>query len=85
MESNIKSACQLFEELGFYLDIETNDEQIVYAKNRISNDTFGFIGAKTITFDKDMESIYLDGIEDISMSLFYAINEQIKELGWLDE
>ena len=75
----------MFEELGFYLDIETNDEQIVYAKNRISNDTFGFIGAKTITFDKDMESIYLDGIEDISMSLFYAINEQIKELGWLDE
>lgn len=80
-----KSAREMFEELGFYLDIETNDEQIVYAKNRISNDTFGFIGAKTITFDKDMESIYLDGIEDISMSLFYAINEQIKELGWLDE
>ena len=80
-----KSAKEMFEELGFYLDIETNDEQIVYAKNRLSDDTFGFLGAKTITFDKDMESIYLDGIDDISMSLFYAINEQIKELGWLDE
>ena len=80
-----KSAREMFEELGFYLDIETNDEQIVYAKNRLSDDTFGFIGAKTITFDKDMESIYLDGIDDISMSLFYAINEQIKELRWLDE
>ena len=78
----MKSAKEMFEELGFYLDIETNDEQIVYAKNIISDDTFGFIGAKTITFDKDMESIYLDGIDDISMSLFYAINEQIKELGW---
>lgn len=79
-----KSAREMFEELGFYLDIETNDEQIVYAKNRFSDDTFGFIGAKTITFDKDMESIYLDGIDDISMSLFYAINEQIKELNWND-
>ena len=85
MESNIKSACQLFEELGFYLDIETNDEQIVYAKNRLSDDTFGFIGAKTITFDKDMESINLDNVDDISMLLFNAINQQCKELGWLDE
>lgn len=80
-----KSAREMFEELGFYLDIETNDKQIVYAKNRLSDDTFGFIGAKTITFDKDMESIYLDGIDDISMSLFYAINQQLKELRWLDE
>ena len=80
-----KSAREMFEDLGFYLDIETNDEQIVYAKNRLSDDILAFIGAKTITFDKDMESIYLDNVDDISMLLFNAINQQLKELRWLDE
>lgn len=77
-----KSAKEMFEELGWYLDIETNDEQIVYSKNKFNNDTFGFIGAKTISFDKEMESIYLDEINDISMLLLQAINKQIQELNW---
>ena len=51
------SAKETFEELGWYLDIETNDEQVVYSKNKFDNDMFGFIGAKTITFDKEMESL----------------------------
>lgn len=76
------SAKEMFEKLGWYLDIETNDEQIVYSKNRFNNDTFGFIGAKTITFDKEMESIYLDEVDDISMLLLKAINKQVEELGW---
>ncbi len=78
----MKSARELFEELGWYLDIETNDNQIVYSKNKFNNDTFGFIGAKTITFDKEMESVYLDDVNDISMLLLQAINQQINELGW---
>ena len=79
------SAKEMFEELGWYLDIETNDEQIVYSKNRFNNDTFGFIGAKTITFDKEMESIYLDELNDISMLLLEVINKQCEELGWLKD
>ena len=78
------SAKETFEELGWYLDIETNDEQVVYSKNKFDNDMFGFIGAKTITFDKEMESLYLDGLDDISMLLLQAINKQVEELGWLN-
>lgn len=81
----MKSAKELFEELGWYLDIETNDEQIVYCKNRFNNDTFGFIGAKTISFDKEMESVYLDEINNISMLLLQAINKQVDELNWNEE
>ena len=76
------SAKKMFEQLGWYLDIETNDNQIVYSKNKFNNDTFGFISAKTITFDKEMESVYLDDVNDISMLLLQAINKQIEELGW---
>lgn len=76
------SAKKMFEQLGWYLDIETNDNQIVYSKNKFSNDILGFIGAKTITFDKEMESVYLDDVNDISMLLLQAINKQIEELGW---
>lgn len=78
----MKSARELFEELGWYLDIETTDNQIVYSKDRFNNDTLGFIGAMTITFDKEMESIDLDEVDDISMLLLQAINKQIEELGW---
>lgn len=73
---------ELFELLDWYLDIETNEEQIVYSKNKFDKELFGFIGAKTITFDKKMESIYLDGVDDISMLLLQAINKQVEELGW---
>ena len=79
-----KSAREMFEDLDWYLDIETNGNQIVYSKNKFNNDTFGFIGAKTIVFDKEMESIYLDEVNDISMLLLQAINKQIEELGWND-
>ena len=75
---------EIFEILGFYLDIETNEEQIVYSKNILDRNTLGFIGANTITFDTEMESIYLDGVDDISMLLLQAINQQIKELNWND-
>ena len=78
-------AKEMFELLGWYLDIETNEEQIVYSKNIFDKYTFGFIGANTITFDKEMESIFFDGVEDISMLLLQAINQQCKELGWIED
>lgn len=78
-------AKEMFMHLGWYLDIETNEEQIVYSKNILDRNTLGFIGANTITFDIEMESIYLDGVEDISMLLLQAINQQCKEIGWLED
>lgn len=78
-------AKEMFMHLGWYLDIETNEQQIVYSKNIFDKDTFCFIGANTITFDKEIESIYLDGVDDISMLLLQAINQQCKELGWIEE
>ena len=78
-------AKEMFMDLGWYLDIETNEQQIVYSKNIFGKDTFGFIGANTITFDKEMESIFLDGVEDISVLLLQAINQQCKQLGWLED
>ena len=77
-------AKEMFELLGWYLDTETNEEQIVYSKNILDRNTLGFIGANTITFDIEMESIYLDGVEDISMLLLQAINKQVEELHWND-
>ena len=77
-------AKEMFELLGWYLDIETNEEQIVYSKNILDRNTLGFIGANTITFDKEMESIFFDGVEDISMLLLQAINQQVEELHWND-
>lgn len=70
----MKNAKEMFEELGLYLDIETNEQQVVYSN--------GFVGANTITFDMEMESIYLDGVDDVSMLLLKAINKQVEELGW---
>ena len=70
--------------IGKIYDIETNEEQIVYSKNKFDKELFGFIGAKTITFDTEMESIYLDGVDDISMLLLQAINKQVEELHWND-
>ena len=32
-----------------------------------------------------MESVYLDDVNDISMLLLQAINQQINELGWHKE
>lgn len=76
------TAKEMFEDLGFYLDIETNDEIVVYSKNKFNNTTFGFIGARTITFDKEMEIIYFDDVGEVSLLLLQAINKQVEELGW---
>lgn len=78
------TAKEMFEKLGWYLDIETNDEQIVYSYDILDNETFGFIGARTITFEIMSKSIYLDEVECIYINLFEAINKQIEELGWLE-
>lgn len=79
------SAKEMFEELGWYLDIETNETQVVWSKNKYNRYTFALIGADCITFDRKEKEIFLDGIEDISFELLQAINKQVEELGWLND
>lgn len=79
------SAKESFKELGWYLDIETNETQVVWSKNKYNRYTFALIGADCITFDRKEKEIFLDGIEDISFELLQAINKQVEELGWLDD
>ena len=79
------SAKEMFENLGFYLDIETNETQVVWSKNKYNRYTFALIGADCITFDRKEKEIFLDGIEDISFELLQAINKQVEELGWLND
>lgn len=81
----MKCAKETFENLGFYLDIETNETQVVWSKNKYNRYTFALIGADCITFDRKEKEIFLDGIEDISFELLQAINKQVEELGWLND
>lgn len=74
------SAKEMFEKLGYkYIE---NDRGIVYSKS--NNDSKLFI-----CFNKESKSFFKDDIKfvsyDIDMQELKAINQQIKELGWLDE
>jgi hypothetical protein len=74
------SAKEMFEKLGYkYIE---NDRGIVYSKS--NNDSKLFIA-----FNKESKSVFKDDINfvsyDIDMQELKAINQQVKELGWLDE
>ena len=74
------SAKEMFEKLGYkYIE---NDRGIVYSKS--NNDSKLFIA-----FNKESKSVFKDDIKfvsyDIDMQELKAINQQVKELGWLDE
>lgn len=73
-------AKEMFEKLGFKQTI--NSKIIAYEKfsqlighQRIEFDLFD----KTIIADDTYKSMYID------IDTFKAINQQLKELGWLDE
>lgn len=80
----MSKADEMFEELG-YKKIEENDKSILY----LSEKTFGRI--RKIKFWKDDKGIFNDLLEDdevissvqIGMQELQAINEKVKELGWI--
>lgn len=74
------SAKEMFEKLGYkYIE---NDKGIVYSKSNDDSKLF-------IAFNKVSKSFFKDDIKfvsyDIDMQELKAINQQVKELGWLDE
>ena len=81
-----KSAKEMFEELGYIYQesyFESELEEIKYVKNKrfasciifnLNHKCF-----KTFRFDDENKSCWCD------KSMMQAINQQVKELGWLNE
>ena len=74
------SAKEMFEKLEYkYIE---NDKGIVYSKSNNEGRLF-------ICFNKESKSVFKDDIKfvsyDIDMQELKAINQQAKELRWLDE
>ena len=80
--SNIKSAEELFSDLGFYhLDYPGTIEYSISDNEEI------VIGPNTILFEFDDKEVSLfDGSDHIllNMNLFKVITRQLEELGWLE-
>jgi hypothetical protein len=71
----MSKADEMFDELGTYKS-ETKD--FISYRGKI-NKNAGFL------FNKKERTIILEGFNAIVMHDLQAINEKIKELGWLDE
>lgn len=67
------TAQEMFEELGW--NLQTNGIKIIY---------FNMDYNETLEFDKEYEEYYVENLA-IDMPTLKAINQQCKELGWLDE
>lgn len=76
----MKSARELFEELGFKWK-ETEDV-IEYSRSLFKH--FTFLQKEKITFYKDayFRYFYLIGVYDVNEDLLQAINQQVNELCW---
>lgn len=78
----MSKADEMFERLGYKKDIDVN-----YGLIRYNKDDKYFI--RFIAEDKTVEANSIDNnkvwILSIDIKLLQAINEKIKELGWLDE
>lgn len=75
----------MFEDLG-YKEVHNNKFQIVYRKNeRLLDEDFDF----RIVFAKIPKYVFSEnergGTVGIDMETLQAINEKVKELGWLNE
>ena len=79
MEVQLKSACEMFEELG---RIQTTTEYDNYKAD------IDYLDEKTeqtnIFFDLENKKVGLINIYKISMQELQAINKQVEELGWND-
>lgn len=79
------SAKEMFEELDYFQSSEDFEEELVYNQNLLHTDSY----YRYISFDKVNKTIEFD---DNSTEPFYlqveelkAINQQCKELGWINE
>ena len=77
----IMTAQEIFKKLG-YIETYHDDYEIVYSLY-IGNEKVA-----EIEFDLSVQTFYCSydkSIMEVSMNVLKAINQQCKELGWLDE
>ena len=77
-------AKEMFEELGYNLDTAEENSRL-YCKNILDKNTFGYKDSEMIYFDDEYNEIYFTNKEYLNSDELKAINQQCKELGWLDE
>ena len=83
------SAKEMFEELGYEF-IEGDRYWLVYAKDKIDMIDLEFtyskrvIGREYIRFGKPYKSIEIENKNILNLEELQAINQQVKELRWLD-
>lgn len=79
----MKSAKEMFDKLNYFQSSEDFEEELVY--NLKSNDIENY---RYISFHKNFKYIEVDDWTNnfqLSVEELQAINQQCKELGWLDE
>ena len=79
----MKNAREMFEELGYEIDDNSKFKGMAQCINYQVIQPYGNI-FKEITFYFDTKEIGWDNVY-LTMPLLKAINQQCKELGWLDE
>ncbi len=73
------------ESLGFEVDkLETNEKQLVYCKDILDKNTFGYIGSEVVTVDLKKHNVYYENIKNKKLTE-KAVGNLIKELGRSDE
>lgn len=78
-----KSAREMFDKLNYFQSSEDFEEELVY--NLKSDDIENY---RYILFHKNFKYIEVDDWTNnfqLSVEELQAINQQVKELGWLDE
>lgn len=78
------TAKEMFEALGYMLDTAEENSRL-YCKDILDKNTFGYIDSEMIYFDEEYNNIYFTNKDCLTMQELKAINQQCKELGWLDE
>ena len=76
-------AKEMFEKLGYEIDDNSKFKGMAQCINYQINDAFGSI-LKEITFYFETKEIGWDNVV-LTMPLLQAINQQCKELGWLED
>ena len=80
MEVQLKSAREMFEELGYIQSIN-DDKEIVYNYDFEDFSTYSYICFNKSDEKIEMENNFIVGC-DITIRTLQAINKQIEELGW---
>lgn len=80
MEDKLKSAREMFEELG-YIQSVNDDKEIVYNYNFEDFSIYSYICFNKSDEKIEMENNIIAGC-DITIRKLQAINKQIEELGW---